>query len=346
MINDHIRTNRLNSAYGALGNKGFRFYNPNIAESITTLGQYALKLIEARLDARLASIFKLPETTKFVAYADTDSIYVEMESVVNRFMKDKPTATIVKSLEKIAVDIIQKEIDILMEEVCKNTNAYKHTLYFKLENVASKALWVSKKKYIMRVHSSEGVTYAKPKYKVMGLDLVKSSTPHFVRDKLRESLDLIFDTDEATVQNYLKTVRDEFETLSVDQIAFPRGVNNLEKFSDSRTIYKKEQGLSVPIHVRASLLYNNYLHEMGLIGIYSEITSGSKIKFVYLKMPNKIKENIIAMPADEKLPEEFGLDKMIDRDTQWEKSMVASMQNILTAINWSAVPIATLDVFY
>jgi DNA polymerase elongation subunit (family B) len=336
----------LNSAYGALGNKGFRFYNPNIAESITSLGQYALKIIEAELDAILCKRFKMPEGTKFVVYCDTDSVFFEMGPVVDKYFAGKEKAVIVKALEKIAVDIIQHEVDHLMEKVSKMTNAYKKTLYFKLENVGDIALWVSKKKYIVRVHSSEGVTYAKPKYKVMGLDIVKSSTPAWVRTKLKGSLDLIFDTDESTVQKFLADSRADFIKLPVDQIAFPRGANNIDSFANPVTIYNSRSEGTTPMHVRAALLYNYHVKKLGLDGTYPLIPSGSKIRFVYLKMPNAINENIIGFPADEHLPEELGLDQYIDRDLQFDKTMVASMQNILDAIGWNAVEVSSLDAFF
>ena len=310
------------------------------------LGQYALKIVESELDAVLAKKFALPSDTKFVVYADTDSLFFEMGPVVDKYLKDKDTPTIVKALEKIAVDIIQKEVDILMEKVAKTTNAYKKTLYFKLENVGDVALWVSKKKYIMRVHSSEGVTYAKPKYKVMGLDIVKSSTPAWVRSKLKGSLDLIFDTDEKTVQKFLADSRSEFIKLPTPQIAFPRGANNIDSFANSVTIYNKGSTGTTPMHVRAALLYNHHIKKNGLDGVYPLIPSGSKIRFVYLKLPNSIHENVIGFPADEHLPEELGLEKFVDRDMQFDKTMVASMQNILDAINWSAVEVSTLDSFF
>ena len=198
----------------------------------------------------------------------------------------------------------------------------------------------------MRVHSSEGVTYAKPKYKVIGLDMVKSSTPQFIRGKLRETLPLMFDKTESEIQKYLANVRSEFDTLPPDQIAFPRGVNGLEDYADVANVYKKGAGMSTPIHVRASLLYNSYIKKYNLQGKYPLIVSGSKIRFLYLKLPNPSKENVIAFPADDTLPTEFGLDKYIDKDLQWDKTMIASTQNILDAINWSAIEQSSLDDFF
>lgn len=332
----------LNSAYGALGNKGFRFYNSYIAESITMLGQFALKTIEANIDETLSRIFKLDKVHKFLIYVDTDSVYLNMEPVVDKFLSDKPTAEIVKSLEKVAVDIVQREINKLMDGICTTLNAYENRLYFKLEAVGDKSIFVSKKRYIVRVHSSEGVTYAKPKFKVMGLDMVRSSTPAFIREKLKGSLELIFDNDETHVQQYIASCKADFDNLHVNQIAFPRSANNLDLYSDPATIFKK----GCPIHVRGALLYNHKLKEMGLDGQYPLISEGSKLKFVYLRVPNTLKSNIFAIPGDIDLPPEFNVHRYVDYDAQFDKTLVSAMQVILTAVGWSAVEQSSLESFF
>ena len=283
---------------------------------------------------------------KYLVYVDTDSVYFQMEPVVTKFFNNDATSVKVKKLEKIAVDILQNEVNKIVSNACTYMNVYENKLTFKLEAVGDKSVFLAKKRYAIRAHSSEGVTYAKPKYKVVGMDMVKSSTPHFIRGKLRETLPLIFDNTEADVQKYLANVRSEFDTLPPDQIAFPRGVNGIEEYSDEKNVYKKGAGVSTPIHVRGSLLYNSYIKQRNLMGKYPLIVSGSKIRFLYLKMPNPSKENVIAFPADDTLPTEFGLDKYIDRDLQWDKTMIASTQNILDAIDWSAIEQSSLDDFF
>lgn len=332
----------LNSLYGGLGNKGFRFYNASIAESITMLGQYALKTIEKDLDATLTKIFKLDKNHSFLVYVDTDSVYINMEPVVDKFLANKATPEIVKAIERVAVDIIQKEINKMMDTVCKKLNAFDNKLFFKLEAVGEKSVFVSKKRYIVRVNSSEGVTYAKPKYKVMGLDMVRSSTPAFIREKLKGALELIFDTDEATVQKYISSCKAEFDALHVNQVAFPRTANNLEKYSNSSTIFSQ----GCPAHVRGALLYNHELKRLRLDGQYPLIAEGSKLKFMYLKIPNTIKSNIFAIPGDIDLPTEFNLHQYVDYDTQFDKTLVSAMQTILTAIGWSAIEQSSLDSFF
>lgn len=168
----------------------------------------------------------------------------------------------------------------------------------------------------------------------------------FIRKKLKEVLPLVFDSNESTIQRFLLDTRKEFDKLVVHEIAFPRSVNNLEEYADSVTIYKKGNGVSTPIQVRGALLYNSLIEKYKLRGKYPLITSGSKIKFVYLKMPNVLRENVIAFPADDTLPEEFNLHSRIDFDMQWEKTMIASTQIILNSIGWSAIERSSLDDFF
>lgn len=329
-----------------MGNQGFRFFNSNVAETITLTGQYVLRSIEQSIDARLNAVFKT-EGHKYLIYIDTDSVYFNVAPVVQKYLsKITDKSEIIKKLEKMAVDIIQKNVNDIVNGVCDQMNVYENKLSFKLEVCADKAIWLAKKKYMVRAYSSEGVTYSKPKYKTIGLELVRSSTPMFIRKKLKDILPLVFDTDQSTIQKFLLDTRKEFDQLSVQEIAYPRSANNLEEYSDSQNVYKKGAGVSTPIHVRASLLYNDLIRKKNLQGQYPIIASGAKIKFVYLKMPNILRENVIAFPSDETLPAEFGLHPKVDRDMQWDKTMIASTQIILDAIGWSAIEQSSLDDFF
>lgn len=329
-----------------MGNKGFRFFNSNVAETITLTGQFALKSIEKYIDERLNAKFKTGNHA-YLLYVDTDSVYFNVSPVVKKYLSNiTDKSAIIKKLEKMAIDIIQQEVNAIMDDVCGQMNVYENKLSFKLEKCADKALFAAKKKYTARVYSSEGVTYAKPKIAVTGFELVRSSTPMFIRKKLKDVLPLAFDTDESTIQKFLQETRKEFDRLGIHEIAFPRSVNNLEEYADSVTIYKKGNGVSTPIQVRGALLYNSLIEKYKLRGKYPLITSGSKIKFVYLKMPNVLRENVIAFPADDTLPEEFNLHSRIDFDMQWEKTMIASTQIILNSIGWSAIERSSLDDFF
>jgi DNA polymerase elongation subunit (family B) len=335
----------LNSLYGATGNKGFRFFNSNVAETITLTGQFALRSIEKEIDIRLNKLFKT-ENHRYLVYVDTDSVYFNIAPVVSKYFPDLPTPDKIKRMERMAVDILQKQVNEIVDSICEDMNVYENKLSFKLEACGDRAIWLAKKKYVVRAHSSEGVTYAKPKYKTIGLELVRSSTPMFIRKKLKDLLPMVFDTDEATIQKYLAETREEFDKLQVHEIAFPRGANGLEEYSDPTNIYKKGNGVSTPIHVRAALLYNSLIKKHNLGGKYPLITTGGKLKFVYLKLPNTLRENVVAFPADETLPIEFDLHRYVDKELQWEKTMIASTQIILDAIGWDAIEQSSLEDFF
>lgn len=333
----------LNSLYGALGQSGFRFFNSNVAETITLVGQYALRSVERDIDAKLNALFKTVDH-KYIIYCDTDSLMFNLQPVIEKFMPGVETTLRIKKMEKLAVDILQREVNTIVSKACDSMNVYENRLSFKLEKCADKAIFIGKKKYTVRVYSSEGVTYATPKYAVTGLELVRSSTPQFIRKKLKELLPLVFNSTEEELQGFLAETKKEFDKLPVDKIAFPRSANDLDKYSSDETIYTK--GKSVPIQVRAALLYNSLIRKHGLVGKYSLINSGTKIKFVYLKIPNTLRENVIGFPADETLPIEFGLHRYVDAELQWEKTMIASTQIILNAIDWDTEAKSTLDDFF
>jgi DNA polymerase elongation subunit (family B) len=213
-------------------------------------------------------------------------------------------------------------------------------MQMKREVLADKAIWVGKKRYVLNVHNSEGVQYAKPKIKVMGLEMVKSSTPAVVRKKLKDALEVILHKDQASLQAFVKEFKRDFQTLSIPDVSFPRSISGLKDYTSSQSIYKK----GTPMQVRGALLFNYYLKQKGLTKKYEPITNGSKIKFVYLRTPNPINENVISFNSV--LPKEFGLDDYIDYDTQFEKVFLDALENIIEPLGWDAEEKASLESFF
>ena len=166
---------------------------------------------------------------------------------------------------------------------------------------------------------------------------IKSSTPSACRDKIKEAFEVILSKDQNAVIEFIEQFREEFKTLPIDQISFPRGVNGLDKYSDSKTIY----GTKTPIHVRGSLLYNHQIVTKGLTKDYEQIKDGEKIKYVYLKEPNPIQSDVIAFMNT--MPKEFDLDKYIDYNTQYEKAFIEPLKAVLDAINWKAEKTNSLE---
>jgi DNA polymerase elongation subunit (family B) len=243
-------------------------------------------------------------------------------------------------MDKVCEDKIQPFIDESYQELAAYVHAYDQKMIMKREGLSDKGIWTAKKRYILNVYNNEGVQYKEPHLKVMGLEMVKSSTPATVREKMKQLIKLIVTTDELTVQKFIAEFKEEFNSLPAEEISFPRGLNGLKEYSDSATLYKK----GTPIHVKGAILYNHYLKQQGLATKYQLIQEGEKIKFTYLKSPNPFKDTVVSYPA--RLPKEFGLQSYIDYDTQFEKTFLDPIKIILDSIGWETEKQSTLESFF
>ena len=327
---------QLNSLYGALANQYFRFYDDRIAEGITMTGQLVIRDTAKALDNYVNKVCGT-EDKIYSFYSDTDSCYVTLKDMVENFFPDKGKEKTIDLIDKIATEKIEPAIEQAMTKLANYTNAFANKLVFKREIIADKGVFVAKKRYALNVHDDEGLRLKEPKLKVMGLEIVRSSTPGPIRDSLKEAVRLILTSDEDTLHSFIENTRKEFNDKAVEEIAFPRGCNNMFKYKSGADIYTK----GCPIHVRGGLLYNYYVDKLNLKMKYEKIQEGDKIKFVYLKEPNVIGENTIAFVG--KLPTEFELEKYVDYDTIWQKAFVDPLDNILKPIGWHTEPQATLE---
>ena len=321
---------QLNSAYGAIGNQYFRYYNLANAEAITLSGQVSIRWIENKINQYMNKVLKTEEHDYVIA-SDTDSIYLHMGPLVKAVFegREESSESTLRFLKKVCDVELDKYIQNSYQELATYVNAYDQKMIMARENIADKGIWTAKKRYILNVWNSEGVQYEKPKLKMMGIEAVKSSTPMPCRSAIKETLDLVMTGTEDQVQTYVSTFRKKFETLPFEDIAFPRSCNNIQKFSSSKDIY----GKGCPIHVRGSLLYNFYVKKHKIAHKFPLIQEGEKIKYMYLRKPNRIGENVISF--FQTLPKEFELDGSIDYDLQFEKSFLAPIKVILDAIGWS-----------
>ena len=332
---------QLNSAYGAIGNQYFRYYNLANAEAITLSGQVAIRWIENKVNKYLNKVLKTEETDYVIA-SDTDSIYLNLGPLVQAVFPsgEKDDQSTLSFLKKVCDVELDRYIESAYEEMATYVNAYAQKMVMKRENIANKGIWTAKKRYILNVWNSEGVQYEKPKLKMMGIEAVKSSTPMPCRTAIKEALNVIMTGSESDTQKYIKDFREKFESMSPEEVAFPRGCNNIAKNTSSATIY----GKGCPMHVRGALLYNFYIKKRKLHHKYPVIQEGEKIKYLHLRTPNKINENIISF--FQTLPKEFGLDESIDYDLQFEKSFLAPLKAILDTIGWDAEKKNTLDALW
>ena len=331
----------LNSAYGALGSQYFRFYDLRMALAVTLAGQLSIRWIENKINAYMNKLLGT-ENEDYVIASDTDSIYLRLGELVEKIVagKNKSTEEIITIMDKVCEDKIQPYIDESYNQLAIYVNAYAQKMQMKRESLADKGIWTAKKRYILNVYNNEGIQYNEPQMKVMGLEMIKSSTPSSIREMMKESIKIMMTGTEDDVHKFIEDFRIRFKTLPPEEISFPRGLNGLKEYSDRVTMYKK----GTPIHVKGAIIYNHYLKELGLTKQYPLIQDGEKLKFTYLKQPNPFKDMVISYPV--RLPKEFGIQEYIDYDTQFEKAFLEPIKVILDCMNWTTEKSSSLEDFF
>ena len=332
---------QLNSAYGAIGNQYFRYYKLANAEAITLSGQVSIQWIMNKVNTYLNKVLKTSEVDYVIA-SDTDSLYINMGPLVESVFKgrEKTTQSIVNFLDKVCQVEFEKYIESSYEELAEYVNAYDQKMFMKRECISERGIWTAKKRYILSVWDSEGVRYNEPKLKIKGIEAIKSSTPAPCRKMLKEAFNIMMGGSEENMIKFIDEFRNKFKKLSPEEIAFPRSASDVQKYMSSSQIYVK----GTPIHVRGALLFNHYIKQNKLSGKYSSIQNGEKIKFVYLKKPNIIHENVISFIQE--FPKELNLDKYIDYELQFEKAFLEPLKIILDTIGWSVEKTVNLDSFF
>ena len=329
----------LNSAYGAVGNQYFRYYDVRQASGITTAGQFIIRFIEKKVNDYLNNILNT-EKEDYIVASDTDSIYVRFKDLVEKTCKDKTNEQILNFLDKVCEKKLEPFIAECFDELGDYSNAFKNAMVMKREVIANKGIWVAKKRYMLNVLDDEGVRLAIPKLKLMGIEAVKSSTPQVCRVKIKEAIETIMSKEQTDLHKLVADFRKEFMKLPAEAIAFPRSCNNVKKYRDHSNIFIK----GTPIHVKGALIYNYQIERLGLKHKYPFIQEGDKIKFIKLVPANPFKFDVISYITS--LPPEFELQQYIDYDIQFEKTFLDPMRFIMDSIGWKAEPQASLEAFF
>ena len=316
----------LNSAYGAIGNSYFRYYDLMVATAITSSGQLSIRWIEKAINIYLNKILKT-DKVDYVIASDTDSVYITFDVLVNKVFKSGRTdEEVVNFLDRLAKEKLEPFIGESYQALAKSMNAYDQKMQMKREVIADKGIWTAKKRYILNAHDVEGVRYKEPQLKIMGIEAVKSSTPAPCRKKIKEALKIMMSGTEKDLNKFIQDFREEFLTLPPEEIAYPRSVNGLSKWSESHTLFKK----GAPIHVKGGILYNHLINKNKLSRYYPLIQEGDKIKFLYLKLPNIYQSSSISFITS--LPKQ--LDFKVDYELQFEKSFIEPLNFIIEKIGW------------
>ena len=319
----------LNSAYGAIGNNWFRYYNLLVAEGITTSGQLSIRWAERHLNRYLNKTLGTNEVDYVVA-SDTDSLYIRFDDFVDKFYpKGKDAKGIIDFLDNVARKAIEPIIDEGYQELHQFVNSYDQKMFMKREVIADKGIWTAKKRYILNSLDIEGVRYKEPQLKMMGIEAVKSSTPAPCREKIKQALKIIMSGDEKELNDFIQDFRNEFMEMRPEEIAYPRSINGLSKWTESHNLFKK----GAPIHVKGGILYNYLIKKHKLSHKYPFIQEGDKIKFLHLREPNLYQSTSISFITE--LPKELDITSMIDYDIQYEKSFVEPLKFITDKIKWN-----------
>jgi DNA polymerase elongation subunit (family B) len=300
----------LNSGYGAMSNKHFRYFDIRIASAITTNGQTCCRGVSKYLEKKLPMLS--------IIYNDTDSIFVSMEKAIeSRFGTNLPDdKTVLDFLLKFNEKKVQPLINAYFDELAEAMNMRELTIVMEPECVAKASIHTAKKRYIMNKVWDEGTFMVEhPKLKVRGVEIVRTSSPQWCRDKLREAVNEIFRTlDNDEMIKFIASSKLEFFKQPFEKVAFPRSVTFSDYTLDSKAL---------PIGVRAALTYNKFITNKQLGGDYRLIGDGEKIKFAYIKTPNIIKSDVVGIPN--KMPDELAGVIKVDYERQFEKTFLEPM---------------------
>ena len=319
----------LNSAYGAIGNNWFRYFNLLVAEAITTSGQLSIRWIERSLNRYLNQTLKTDDLDYVIA-SDTDSVYITFDRLIDKLpIQEQDTGEVINFLDRLAREKIEPFIDKSYQELAEHINAYEQKMFMKREVIADKGIWTAKKRYILNAWDVEGVRYKEPSLKIMGIEAVKSSTPAPCREKIKQALKIIMSSDEKELNDFIQEFRTDFMKMRPEEIAYPRSVNGIDKWTESHNLFKK----GAPIHCKGAILYNYLLKKNNLTHKYQLIQNGEKIRFLHLREPNLYQSTSISFITE--LPKELEITSLIDYDVQYEKSFVEPLKFITDKIKWN-----------
>lgn len=342
-IRQSVKKILANSLYGCLGNPAFIYSSPELATAVTVTGQVIIRTAENAMNGYIRHLTKNNDKD-YVLAVDTDSVYLNLDEIVTQIQQKTKISDITDFVDKICEQKIQPELKKEMDLLAKTLNCIENKIFFKREAIASAGMFIAKKRYALLVQDLEGVRFEDPKLKIMGLETARSSTPAIVRKKLKDCIKIILTKTPEELRQYVNEFYDEFMVLPISDVAAPRGVKGIIKYTDKTKIYQT----GTPIATKAALLYNSYSKKIGIDKQYPTIKENDKMKFVFVKVPNPygMAGKDAVMGFINSPPTELQLEKYIDRTKQFEKTFKEPLDNILQAINWKLNAEVSLEDFF
>jgi len=324
----------LNSLYGVLGLPVFRFYDVDNAEAVTYTGQSLIKFTK-----KIANNYynkELDDTSDHCIYIDTDSVFFSATPLVKKRFpnvsvndEDKMSKVILNIASEVQ-EYLNMSYNYFAKKFC---NLDKHRFDIKQEVIAKSGLFVTKKRYGLKIINDNGKKVNK--LMVKGLDTVRSSFPIAMREMLSKLLeDILMDVPKDKLDKFILNFKNSMKLMDFDKIAIPTGVKKINKFKTKNDAIFNSYKLGTPIHVKSAMFYNDMLRHLKLSNRYSPIHNGEKIKWVYLKN-NPIGLNTIAYKGHEDPPEIISFIKQfINPNKIYKQALYKKIMMLYEALGW------------
>ena len=322
----------LNSLYGVLGLPVFRFYDLDNAEAVTYTGQSLIKFTKKIVNSYYNK--ELDDTKDHCIYIDTDSVFYSATPVVKkRFPNQKLNDVMMtQRILEIASEVqnyLNNSYDYFAKKFC---NIDTHRFEIKQEVIAKAGLFVTKKRYGMKIINDNGRVVNK--MLVKGLDTVRSSFPVAMKELLAKLLeDILMEVPKDKLDEYILNFKKSMKLMNFDKIAMPIGVRGIRKYAQVDETGLIISKLGTPVHVKASYAYNNFL-TIQKLNRYEKIGESQKIKWVYLKN-NPYGFKVIAYKGyeDPKKLMDF-IKTYIDTDKIYKQALDKKIFMFYNALNW------------
>ena len=328
----HIQKIFLNSLYGVLGLPIFRFFDIDNALAVTATGQDVIKN-SANFANKLYQD-KLQDTKDYCIYIDTDSLYFSSKALLPE-NKDPKEFTI------NLAHVIEKKLNAYYDDMSKELFfCDNHRFHIKGESVASKGLWIAKKRYAMNVvYDLESSLDIDNKMKVKGLDVIRSTFPPAFREFMNT---VLTDVLNGIVKNEMDAKVLEFR-IALDSryyldVARNTSVKNISEYEKGLSKQLNEFKKGTPAHVKACITYNKLLHHFKITNRYEKISDGEKIKYVYLK-DNPLNLETVAVKGYNDPIEIVQLaETYIDYETLFVNELKTKLEDFYSALGWGLLP--------
>jgi DNA polymerase elongation subunit (family B) len=323
----------VNSCYGYMGNKRAPIGDDDIASSVTLTGQAVIKQSNEYIKEFLKQ--ELPDISDYdleqcIVYNDTDSGYISIAPLVDagiiKFWDGK-------GVHRETYDKIQEIEDYLNVNI--NKWAEKAILtqdsrfVFKRECIADVGIFLQKKRYVMHILDDEGIK--EDKFKYTGVEVVRTTMPNAIKPYAKGIIETMLTTQSLQATNkILNESYDTFKSLAPEEISFVMGVKNYDKYAPQCNGFNTCKGM--PIHVKSSYFYNQMLQRLNTGNKYEEITSGDKVRYMYVEQPNKYGLSTIGFKYD--FPTEFAETFKPDYEKMFEKILFESIKRFYDNIGW------------